>query len=392
MKRRRTALVFLAAVVLAALGGWWLGTTITTPAEIAAQTAAPEPSPILVPAERRVLSTDVVTRGTGRFGSPIEVGVVASLLKDSTRVVTGLPELGSDVAEGAVLFSTSGRPSFLLQGALPAYRDLGPGMIGDDVTQLEAALARLGHDPGPQDGAYDAATEAAVTSFYESRDHEPAIVSSSQLADVRPPESEIFDGSFPQAGVVVPADEVVFVPTLPVRVAEITTGLGQPVEGAVLMITDANVSIDGSLPIEQSGLVVAGMPVRIDEPDLGIQATGVVSQVAETPGTNGLDGFHVYFEVQVEDAPANLINASVRLTIPIESTSDQVLVVPVTALTLAPDGASQVQVDRNGTLRSLAVSPGLSAQGFVEVTPIDGELAEGDMVLVGYDNGVQPSA
>jgi len=34
----------------------------------------------------------------------------------------------------------------------------------------------------------------------------------------------------------------------------------------------------------------------IDEPDLGIKATGVVKRVAETPGTDGVDGYHVYLE------------------------------------------------------------------------------------------------
>jgi len=62
--------VVLGLVVLAALGGWVAGSRIRSPAEQAARTAPPEASAILVPVEERVLSTDIVTRGTARFGSP----------------------------------------------------------------------------------------------------------------------------------------------------------------------------------------------------------------------------------------------------------------------------------------------------------------------------------
>ncbi|HEV7443113.1 MAG TPA: hypothetical protein VGO18_10995, partial [Steroidobacteraceae bacterium] len=43
-----------------ALGAWNMGSRIQSPAEMAARTKAPEPSPILVPVESRVLSSDVV--------------------------------------------------------------------------------------------------------------------------------------------------------------------------------------------------------------------------------------------------------------------------------------------------------------------------------------------
>ena len=40
-----------------ALGAWYAGSRIQSPAEVAARTAPPEPSPILVPVESRVLSS-----------------------------------------------------------------------------------------------------------------------------------------------------------------------------------------------------------------------------------------------------------------------------------------------------------------------------------------------
>ncbi len=385
MNRRKPAIAFVVAVVLASFGGWLLGSQVTSPAEIAARTASPQPSPILAPVEARVLSSNVVTRGTGRFGASRDVGPAHSLLKGETPVLTGRPELGGQADEGEILFSISGRPVILLQGDQPSFRDLGPGMVGTDVSQLKAALERLGHQPGTVDGGYDGQTEAAVRSLYQSIGIDPAVASGRQLSELFPPGTDIFEGSVPGPGVLLPADEILFLPALPIRVAEVSIELGQLIEGPVLTVTDANVSIDGSLPIEQSGLVTVGMKVLIDEPDLGIEATGVVSSIAEAPGTNGVDGFHVYFEVTVEDPPRNLVNASVRLTIPVESTSDAVLVVPITALTLAVDGSSQVQIDRDGSLEPVVVRPGLSAQGFVEVEAIDGNLIAGDLVLIGFE-------
>ena len=58
------------------------------------------------------------------------------------------------------------------------------------------------------------------------------------------------------------------------------------------------------------------------------------------------------------------------------------------ALSLAADGTSRVQVKNNGTLKYVVVKPGLSADGFVEVTPVDGTLEPGQLVVVGYENNV----
>jgi hypothetical protein len=37
-------------------------------------------------------------------------------------------------------------------------------------------------------------------------------------------------------------------------------------------------------------------------------------------------------------------------------------------------------------LEYIVVEPGLSADGFVEVTPVDGTLEPGQLVVVGYEN------
>jgi peptidoglycan hydrolase-like protein with peptidoglycan-binding domain len=569
-KRIRILAIVLGGVAVCLVLGLAVGSQIESPADAAARTAPPAPSPILVPVEQRVLSSTVITRGTGRFGLPIPISLAPSALKPNQTLITTLPLRNAAIEEGGVLLTASGRPVFALAGTTPAFRDLAPGTSGDDVRQLEAALARLGFDPGAVDAHYDARTASAVAKFYRARGYEPFEPTPEQIAlartleqdfgeasklklaaegvaaaaalavesarataerDQKLAESELaakiadrnrlgtssangaplaveserakaqyadsaaraelaaaiaeralvaLDPRQPETaraaadakldlarasalktelegqvlvqiaerdaalvaeqvalaeaalrsaalagemavraaldaqrvaeldlrlaseraarlgadlalaksrlGIQVPADEIVFVPVMPVRVEELTGLVGNPATGTVLSVTDNHLAVDSGLPLESAPLVEAGMPVAIDEATLGIQAKGVVAWVAEAPGTNGVDGYHIYFEVRVLETPTPLQGYSLRLTIPIESTQGAVTVVPTSALTLAADGTSRVQIQHNGALEYRTVRPGLSADGFVEVTPLEGSLAPGQLVVVGYQN------
>lgn len=491
-----TIFLVLGLVVLTAAGSWIAGSSIKSPAEVAARTAPPQPSPILVPVEERVLTSDIVTRGTARFGLPQPISIAPSALKAGAGVITTLPLRNTQFNEGDVMLTASGRPVFVLQAAVPAYRDLVPGISGDDARQLEHALKRLGFDPGPVDGTYDEQTSAAVADWYASAGFEPFGPTNEQLANIRALEEELaiatnnklagddaaaaaslavaaarakadnanaiaaadvtvktqirdkvvadptstaydrananaelavaqaavestrlageveiqaaidaqnaaqreakrlndiavriaadLDIARRKAGVQVPADEIVFVPTVPVRVEQVNVVLGDAASGPVLTVTNNQLVIDSSLRLDEAPLVKPGMAVAIDEPDLGITATGVVGRVADTPGTFGVDGFHIYLEILVDETPISLVGISLRLTIPIESTNGMVTTVPVSALSLAADGTSRVQVDNKGSLVFIVVEPGLSADGFVEVIPVDGTLAPGQLVVIGY--------
>ena len=147
-------------------------------------------------------------------------------------------------------------------------------------------------------------------------------------------------------GVQVPADEIVFLPALPVRVHELTAVVGGNASGPVMSVTDNQLSIDSRLPIETASLVRPGAKVAVDEQALGIKATGVVETVATTPGTHGVDGYHFYLGVRLENTPSrSLAGLSVRLTIPIETSKGAVIVVPTNALWLAADGTTRVLVE-----------------------------------------------
>ena len=463
LDRKYKLALSLIGVVLLAVVSWIAGSKIQSPAEAAARTAPPAPSPILVPVEERVLSSDVITRGAARFGLPQSISLAPSALKAETGVITTLPRRGDQLQEGDVLLTASGRPVFILQGDIPAYRDLTAGLSGEDIRQLEGALKRLKFDPGAVDGIFDEKTSAAVADLYAAAGYESFSPSEEQLASLRSLANELavaindkaiaentlsvaplaikaaqaqraaavasssgsaqiaanlngdiavktaeeaqkaaerevkrltklvdeltaeYEAAHNKTDSPLPIDEVVFISSFPVRVEEINVKVGDTASGPTITVTNNDLAIDSFLPLAEAPLVKPGLKVTIDEPDLGLQATGVVSRVADTPGTDGADGYHIYFEVLVDETQVKLEGVSLRLTIPVESTGGAVTVVPISALFLAADGTSRVQVEKNGKLKFVEVKPGLSADGFVEITPVEGELSAGELVLVGYE-------
>ena len=190
MRRTTAGGVVVTVVAVAAVGGLIAGSRSESPAEVALRTAPPKPSPILVPVERRTLTSDVVTRGTGTFGAPQKLTVASSTLKPTPGILASVAPVGTQLPEGSVAASVSGRPIFVLVGPNPMARDLGPGLVGDDVRQLEESLVRLGFDPGRADGVYDAGTESGVAALYASQGFAPFTATLEQLATVRARASE----------------------------------------------------------------------------------------------------------------------------------------------------------------------------------------------------------
>jgi peptidoglycan hydrolase-like protein with peptidoglycan-binding domain len=172
-KNVRLAVAALAGVVLLAAIGSLAARRIRSPAQIAADTAPPAASRISVPVERRALATEVIVRGTVRYGAPQEVTLPVSALKTSTSVVSRVPKPETKLDEADKALVISGRPVFVFRGATPMHRDLQPGSEGKDVRQLEQALARGGFNPGSIDGRYDGATAAAVASMYVKYNEAP---------------------------------------------------------------------------------------------------------------------------------------------------------------------------------------------------------------------------
>jgi peptidoglycan hydrolase-like protein with peptidoglycan-binding domain len=610
--QRRVLAIAVAVLVGLALVGWVAARQIRSPAQVAADTAAPRPSAITVPVVRRTLSTTVIVRGTVRYGAAQPAVLGTSRVKQGSDIVTRAPRRRAQLAAGDVAMSVDGRPVFVLPGALPMSRDLHRGLVGPDVRQLEIALARLGFPPGAVDGVYDAGTEAAVSAFYLRRGRDPFGATDVQLdqlrtaeaaaatardahlqalnniaqaktatpsevqqakvdaatardtvntarlavsaaqaklrtaqilaanvadgpsvaqanakrdiatadadvalkraalstaiddarvartksletaldapaserdaaasaarqaaeavpraqaeldasiatakaaraagpdtvtrargdvaqaqSDIRAGDDELHNAQVAVTGaqsaatlaarravvlsrpldtrsmraiadaalaeerrtraevarlaavarVQVPANEILFFPTLPLRVDTVKAKRGATVTGPVMTVTSSRLAVDSSLSVSDVKLVRRGNRVVIEDQDLGIKTTGRVSRVADAPGTNRVDPSRFYFAVAPSSEARALVGASVKLTIAVKSTKGAVLAVPPSALSVGGDGDSRVQVRRGGRVEIVKVVPGLAAGGLVEVRPLgNARLARGDLVIVG---------
>jgi peptidoglycan hydrolase-like protein with peptidoglycan-binding domain len=231
------------------------------------------------------------------------------------------------------------------------------GSQGADVSQLEAALARLGFDPGPIDGTYTTETQAAVLAWQESIG-----------ADT--------DG-------VVDLGEVVFRPGV-IRISENTLSLGDTVAGGapVLGTSSDQVLVTVALPADEQDLLAEGDRVTVVLPD-GTETGGTVTFV-DSVATRNSQTMEVTFEtlVKLDDVTvaAGLDQAPVEVDVVTESRTG-VMAVPVTALLALAEGGYAVEVDGgDGPTHLVAVDAGLYADNLVEITA-DG-LRPGDMVVV----------
>jgi peptidoglycan hydrolase-like protein with peptidoglycan-binding domain len=544
----------IGVVVLAAGLGWFFGSQIRSPAEIAADAEPPPASNITVEVVSEELSADVITRGDIVYDEPAQVSLSGSFAQQPERlIVTQAVEQGVELGEGDVVVEVVGRPVFFLTGEIPMYRDLRPGSTGDDVLQLEEALAGLGFLAGSPDATWDENTGSAVAAWYESAGYRAnglseedeamlraardrvrsaeagvadAIAALSEanegagrsailsaegevaaaqdalelarldetwanedaadaqrkaIADLaaaetalekaqsaEPPTpkdqlaelqadvteaqaavaaaernvsrvaaeqtslvaqaanrlevaeaslSEMREGIDTNAmerqvqsardelaaaqeelgdleselGTWLPAGEVVFLDRLPVRVDQVSVARGSEISGAFVTVTGSVVTMRAAVSESDAPLLEEGMSVQIENPKGETFIPGVISSVADRPGTNGVQADRVYVEIEPEELPEEIIGQNVRVVIPVSSTGGEVLAVPAAALYATADGSTRVEVEEDGgRLRTVNVETGLAAGGLVEITPIDGDIAVGDLVVVGRADGSSP--
>lgn len=613
-KNVRIVTIALVGVVLLAAVAWVASRQIKSPAQIAADTAAPDPSQITAIVTRQTLKSEIITRGTVRYGLPTPISLPTSQLKTGTPIVGRIPKAGDRLKEGSVAMTVSGRPMIVLKGDTPMYRDLKPGDNGRDVLQLERALRRKGFTTGAVDGRYDGSTAAGVAQLYRAVKSTPFGATETQIdkvntaalavaaaedktlqarlalrtarqgasradvnqaridatsvsetlattraainaarakmrdardlavaadrqaregdpasrrdlaaaqsdvtakhnalrdaqttqdeaqravnalpADATPQEVEtarsalrVATAKVPNAradlaasqraqqaaenalraagnkaredgrkarrdravaasdlreakrtlatlqrkralarrrvgilraplpsgvesdalaaarreeartrkdlarlalglGVQVPADEILFVPSVPALVDQVTAKRGTPAANDLLTVTNRKLVVDAALSVEDAKLVKVGRPATISAAEQGISITGTVTEVASKSGTNGVDPGKRYVEITPHKAPRSLQNSSVAVRIAVQSSKGAVLTVPVSAVSSVADGSQRVQVALGGgRTKFVTVIPGLSAQGFYEITPVNaGELKAGDRVIIG---------
>lgn len=152
---RRWTVVVVGASVVAVVAFWAGRLTLTPPAEL--PEATDDQIAVMV-SEQTIGQTLEYGARTSRPTRPIATNALPG-------VVTAAPVAAvTDREVGDVLYAVSGVPVRIVEGDTPFYRDLTPGLVGDDVAQLEGALVALGH-LDVADTVFDSATTEAVSAW-----------------------------------------------------------------------------------------------------------------------------------------------------------------------------------------------------------------------------------
>jgi hypothetical protein len=361
-RRRRGGWVALGIVVVVAAGAvpaWRAGVFSPAASSGAGQQGAPAPATAAV-VRQDLSATTPETATLGYAGLYTVTGQGGGTL-------TWLPPAGQVIRQGQVLYKTdNGSPVVLLYGTVPAWRALDEGITGQDVSQLNHDLVRLGY-------AGRAGIAAAGWGYYSGETAYGVRLLEEHRGVFFPPGS-------------LSVGQVVFKPEA-LRVTRVTGSLGGPASGPVLTATSdrhvVRIPLDASMQSE----VKTGDTVSITLPD-GTTTPGVVSLVGTvattTPGPGQSPATTVPVQVTLTDpkAAGTLDQAPVTVNLTTRSSPGPVLAVPVTALVAQSPGGYAVEVACPGNTRQyVPVTTGIfdGANGLVQVT---GALRPGQLVVV----------
>jgi hypothetical protein len=352
----------VAGVVLVVLGagvtaGWRAG-MLTPAASPADAPGASAPATAAVVREA-IAATTPVAATLGYAGSWTVIG-------EGGGTLTQLPEAGKVIRQGQALYRTgNGSPVVLLYGRVPAWRALGDGTTGADVSQLNHDLVKLGY-------ASRAEITAAGWDYY-----------SAETAYGVQGLEEHLGVSFPAGALSL--GQVVFEPTT-LRVDRVSGSLGSQAAGPVLTATSDEHVVMIALDVSQESEITTGDAVTVTLPD-GTTTPGVVSSVgtvATTSASGGGTTTTIPVEVRLTDpaAAGSLDQAPVTVNIT-TATARDTLAVPVTALLARSPGGYVVEVAGPGnTRRYVPVTVGPVFDDNSGLVQVAGALTPGQRVVV----------
>ena len=380
-RRRIILLASVAFVVLVGATALLLTSQIKSPAEQAAQTRPPALTELTVPVQRTVLTTTVL--GEAVVGPPKEVspsaiggsgGGAAASNQNVQPIVTRIfRHSGSTVGQGSVLLEVAGQPFFVLQGTVPAYRNLEPGETGPDVAELQDDLQSLGYSTGTDAaGTFGSGTSAAVDAFYKGIGYTPEQITGGTKAD---------------RGPVVPLGQYTFVPRLPARIVRLSATVGQSISASALTLAIGSPTISGQLNPSEATLVRPGMKVTITEAGSGVTIPARITSVSHVTASKASVSGGLYVRVGIRPSrplPMSLVGQDLSLNITAARSHGAVLAVPEAAIFAGADGRTYVSKLVGTTAVRVPVQVGTAGDGLLEVTPVQpGALTVGDRVITG---------
>jgi hypothetical protein len=315
--------------------------------------SAPETQPVTL---RTLSSQTPVSATLGYAGSYTVTGYGGTL--------TMLPSPGRVIRQGQAIYDVdSGSPVVLLYGTIPAWRTLGSGVSGADVSQLNHDLVALGDASASQ---FSSATQAGVQKLQAA-------------LGISSPSGSLSQGTF------------AFEPTA-LRITTVTGSLGGPASGPVLTATSTQHVVTIALDASEQSEVKVGDAVTITLPNGSITAgmvssVGTVASVPSGSSGGGSSGsgstatIPVTVTLKDPSAAGTLDQAPVTVNIT-TATVPSALVVPAGALLAQSSGGYAVEVVGAGNTRRLVpVTIGIfdDTDGLVQVT---GALTPGEQVVV----------
>ncbi|MGC4866125.1 efflux RND transporter periplasmic adaptor subunit [Micromonospora sp. DT53] len=310
-------------------------------------------------------------------------------------VLTWLPQPGSTIARGDVLYRAGDRPVTLFYGSSPMFRDIDTvGMVGRDVRvladNLRALGYRIGSQPAPgtrvtvQGGPTPAANDKGANGEATKPDSTPSASGTGAYQTTVTSKDAVFTRSLkdavrrwqaareirPATGTVTLGDILV----LPgaVRVGAASAHLGDDATGNLMAISDQTKAVSVEIDVSRADDIRAGQKVQITLPDSS-HTSGTVNSVSSNiqagpsdDGDPGAEGPKVQVVIAVDKASAiqNISSATVEVRFT-GTTEHDVLAVPVGALLALSGGGYGVQIS-DGALT--AVKVGMFADGMVQIT------------------------
>lgn len=353
---RRVLTAVLVTALLAAGVGFAAGWFVRSPAQVAADTAPPEPSAITAPVAEGVITDPLLVSGTVEPGETLDFSPPPPAGVDA--IVTDRPVApGATATPGTVILEVSDRPVILLSGAVPLLRDLRLGDRGDDVARLQASLAAWGA-PEP-DGILGPRTRAALRALYASAGY------------TAPEESAALKS------------ELVFAPVDSVRILSVGGEVGAaPATPAITVAVSAPV-VTAVVPEVVGQELAVGKAVTVDGAAVGAAQPGSVLTVGAPVKTDtGSIGVTVTFAMATA-VPPESFGATVTIAILPDEEPVSGLIVPLSAILSDSDGRTFVQTTRDSSVSKVFVVVEETGSGRARVTAPGGDLAVGDAVVVG---------
>ncbi|QIK72063.1 peptidoglycan-binding protein [Propioniciclava coleopterorum] len=288
----------------------------------------------------------------GEVGSSISLNAIArwpttsaGVNRASGVVTSRIAEGATNVTQGSALYTVGLRPVVAGEGAVPAFRPIGPGDRGDDVAQVQRMLRDLSLYQGSINGRVDSKTEAAIRAWQRRL-------------------------MLPVTG-RVEAGDIVFLPDLPSRVAldPKAVAVGKQLSGGEEALSVLGDAPEFELPVStsQRSLIPEGTVVELTGPQ-GEKWDAVTGapRAGEGPDLVVVPLVATGSSICADQCGSLAVNGETRLaakviTVPTRSG----LVVPSSSLVSGFNGEVAV-VDEGGAMRAVHVVASARGMSVIE--------------------------